>query len=61
MLISDNLPVTKSYFDSNIIQKENARILRHFSKDYFEGDVDRSTFTCNVIQAQKLDTLTLPM
>ena len=39
MLISDNLPVTKSYFDSNIIQKENARILRHFSTDYFEAHV----------------------
>ena len=30
MLISDNLPVRKSYFDSNIIQNENARILRRF-------------------------------
>ena len=43
MLISDNLPVRKSYFDSNIIQNENARILRLFSTDYFEEDVDRST------------------
>ena len=41
VLVSDNLPVKKSYFDSNII----ARILRRFffSKDYFEADVDRST------------------
>ena len=30
MLISDALPVRKSYFDSNIILNENARILRHF-------------------------------
>ena len=30
MLISDNLPVRKSYFDSNIIKNENARILRRF-------------------------------
>ena len=30
-IISDNLPVRKSYFDSNIIQNENTRILRHFS------------------------------
>ena len=31
MLISDNLPVRKSYFDSNIIQNEKARILQRFS------------------------------
>ena len=30
MLICDNLPVRKSYFDSNIISNENAKILRHF-------------------------------
>ena len=30
MLITDNLPVRKSYFDSNIIQNEIARILRRF-------------------------------
>ena len=30
MLISDNLPVRKSYFDSNIIENENARILPRF-------------------------------
>ena len=40
MLISDNLPVRKIYFDSNIIYNENAK---DFSKDYFEADVDRST------------------
>ena len=34
-----NLPVRKSYFDSNII----ARILRHFFTDYFDADVDIST------------------
>ena len=41
VLISDNLPVRKSYFDSNII----ARILRRvfFSTDYFEAEIDRST------------------
>ena len=38
-LISENLPVRKSYFNSNII----ARLLRPFSTDYFEADVDRST------------------
>ena len=27
VLISDNSPVRKNYFDSNIIQNENARIL----------------------------------
>ena len=59
VLISNNLLVRKSYFDSNIIQNENARILRHFSMDYFEADVDRSTFTCDVIKARKLNTLTL--
>ena len=30
MLISDNLPVRKSYFDSNILQNEYASILRRF-------------------------------
>ena len=59
VLISDNLPVRKSYFDSNIIWNENARILRHFSMDYFEADVDRSMFTCDVIKARKLNTLML--
>ena len=35
MLISDNLPVRKSYFDSKIIKNENARILRHFFHGLF--------------------------
>ena len=43
ILISDNLPVRKSYFDSYIIKNESARILRRISTDYFEADVDRST------------------
>ena len=30
VLISDSLPVRKSYFDSNIMWNENARILRNF-------------------------------
>ena len=30
VLISDSLPVRKSYFGSNIIWNDNARILRHF-------------------------------
>ena len=30
MLVSDNFPVRKSYFESNIILNENARILRRF-------------------------------
>ena len=43
MLIRDNLLVRKNYFDSNIVQNENARLLQCFSKDYFEVDFDRST------------------
>ena len=43
ILISNNLPVRKNYFDSNIVQNENARLLRRFSMDYFEADVYRST------------------
>ena len=43
MLISHNLPVRKSYFDSNIISNKNARILRRFFLDYFEADINRST------------------
>ena len=31
VLISDNLLVRKSYFDSNIIKNENESILRRFS------------------------------
>ena len=30
MLISDNSPVRKNYFDSNIIKNGNARRLRHY-------------------------------
>ena len=30
MLINDSFPVRKSYFDSNIILNENAKILRRF-------------------------------
>ena len=41
VLISDNLQVRKKYFDSNIVWNGNVRILRRFSKDYFEADVDR--------------------
>ena len=59
MLISDNLPVRKSYFDSNIMMSENARVLRRFYKDYFGADVDRSTVTCDVIKARNFNTLTL--
>ena len=44
VLISDSLMVRNSYFDFNIMQNENARILRcFFSTDYFEADVDRNT------------------
>ena len=52
VLISDNLPVRKSYFDSNII----SRILRRFFYDYFEADVDKSTFACDLIKTRKLNT-----
>ena len=55
MLISINLPVRKSYFDSNIIKNENARILRHLSIDYFEADVDRSTCLLATSSSVKVD------
>ena len=42
VLISDNSPVRKNYFDSNIIYNENARILRCLYMGYFEADVARS-------------------
>ena len=32
-----------------------------FSKDYYEADVDRSTFTCDFIKARKLNTLAIAM
>ena len=41
-LISDKTQVRKKYFDSNMIQKGNATLSRHFSKDYFAVHVDRS-------------------
>ena len=42
MLISDNSPARKNYFDSNIIQNENARLLPCFQMDYFKAGVARS-------------------
>ena len=55
MLISDNLPVRENYFDSNIIQNENAGKLRCLQMDYFEADVARSQmFTSDVIKARKV-------
>ena len=51
VLISDHLLVRKKYFDSNIVRNENVRILRRFSKDYFEA-----RFTCDVIKAQNVNT-----
>ena len=57
VLVSDNLPVRKSYFDSNIKCKH---IATFFSTDYFEADVDRRTcFICDVIKPRKFNTLTL--
>ena len=43
VLISDSSQVKKNYFVSNIVLNETVRILRHFSMDYFEADVKRST------------------
>ena len=55
VLISDNLPVRKNYFDSNIIQNENAGILRCLQMDYFEADVARSQmFTSELIKARNV-------
>ena len=42
VLIGDNLQVRKTYFESNIIKIEHAKILRSFLKDYFEADGDKS-------------------
>ena len=42
VLISDNSLVRKKYFDSNIKQNENARILRRLQMDSFEANVARS-------------------
>ena len=44
MLISDNLLVRKSYFHSNIVWNKNIRIMRRFSKDYFEADIDKAVY-----------------
>ena len=55
MLISDNLPVGINYFDSNIIQNKNARILRHFQMDSLEADIARSQmFTTDIIKARNV-------
>ena len=55
VLISDNSPVRKYYFDSNIIENENARVLRCLQTDYFEADVARSQmFTSDVIKARNV-------
>ena len=55
MLISDNSRVRQNYFDSNLIQNENARMLRRFQMDSFEADVARSQmFTSDVIKAQNV-------
>ena len=52
VLISDNSPVRKNYFDSNFIKKENAGILQCLQLDYFEADIVRSQmFTSDVIKA----------
>ena len=59
VLISDDLLVEKNDFNSNIVWNKNVRILRHFSKDYFEADVDRSRFTWDVIKARNVNILTL--
>ena len=56
MLIRDNSPERKIYFDSNIIENENARILRCLQMDYFEADVVRSKmFTFDVIKARNVN------
>ena len=44
VLISDDLLVRKNDSDSKITWNENVSLLRSFSKDYFEADVDRSTY-----------------
>ena len=32
---SDNSPIRKKYTDSSIIQRENAKLLRRFQRDFF--------------------------
>ena len=55
VLISDNSPARKNYFDSNIKQNENARILQHLQMDSFEAHVARSQmFTFNIIKARNV-------
>ena len=39
VLTSDNSPVREFFFDSNIKQNENARILLRLQTDSFEADV----------------------
>ena len=58
MLISDNLPLRKSYFDSYIIRIKIQGYYDIFSMNYFEADVASSQmFTCDVIKARKLNTI----
>ena len=55
MLISDNPSVNINYFDSNIIQKANARILGRFQMDSLDADVARNQiFTYDVIKARNV-------
>ena len=51
VLISDNSPVRKNYFDFNIIYNESASL----QMDYFEADVARSQmFTSDIIKARNV-------
>ena len=55
VLIGDNSPLRKSYFNSYIIQNENARVLRCLQMDYFEADGAKSQmFTSDVIKARNV-------
>ena len=55
MLISDNLPGRKSYFDSNIMLNEIQVYCDVYSEDYFEADVARSQiFTYDVTKARNV-------
>ena len=54
MLISDSSLVLRNYFDSNIVQSENAWILGYLQMHSFEADVARiKMFTSDVITAGK--------
>ena len=44
IFVNNCLLVRKKHFDSKIVQKYNAMILPHFSKDYFEMYVNGSTY-----------------